>query len=87
MGAYGERTAPHSYEYDHFVPLELGGAVTTHATSGRSRTTGTPHGFYLNPKDKLETAMKHLVCAHRLTLAEAERQMAANWVAAMRRYG
>ncbi len=44
-------------------------------------------GFYLNPKDKLETAMKRLVCERRLALADAQRQIAANWVAAMRRYG
>ncbi len=44
-------------------------------------------GFYLNPKDRLENALKRLVCARSLTLAQAQRQIAGDWVAAYRRQG
>jgi len=37
MAAYGDPAPMRDYEYDHFVPLELGGVVNDRATSGRSR--------------------------------------------------
>jgi hypothetical protein len=86
LRAYGESGAS-QYEYDHLVPLELGGAVNDPRNLWPEPDYGGAHGFYLNPKDRLETALKHLVCGGRLTLAEAQRQIAANWVAAMHRYG
>jgi len=86
LRAYGE-SGPSRYEYDHFVPLELGGAVNDPRNLWPEPDYPGRHGFYLNPKDKLETALKRLVCAGRLTLAEAQRQIAGDWVAAMRRYG
>ena len=86
LRAYGE-SGPSRYEYDHFVPLELGGAVNDARNLWPEPDYSGRHGFYLNPKDKLETALKRLVCAGRLSLADAQRQIAADWVAAMRRYG
>ena len=44
-------------------------------------------GFYLNPKDRLESALKHRVCRGEMTLAQAQRMIATEWVAAYRRYG
>ncbi len=86
LRAYGESGASR-FEYDHLVPLELGGAVNDPRNLWPEPDYGTGQGFYLNPKDKLESALKRLVCQGRLTLAAAQRQIAANWVAAMRRYG
>jgi hypothetical protein len=86
LRAYGE-SGTSRYEYDHLVPLELGGAVNDPRNLWPEPDYPARHGFELNPKDKLETALKHLVCDGRLSLADAQRQIAANWVAAMHRYG
>ncbi len=86
LRAYGEGPAS-AYEYDHFVPLELGGAVNDARNLWPEPDYPSRAGFYLNPKDRLETALKRLVCEGRLSLAAAQREIAANWPAAMRRYG
>jgi hypothetical protein len=85
LRAYGESGAS-GYEYDHFVPLELGGAVNDPRNLWPEPDYPSRHGFDLNPKDKIETTLKHLVCAHALSLAEAQRQIAKNWVSAAARY-
>jgi hypothetical protein len=85
LRAYGEGPASR-YEYDHLVPLELGGAVNDARNLWPEPDYPQRQGFYLNPKDKLETALKRLVCARRIPLASAQRQIAENWVAAMARY-
>lgn len=86
LRAYGEAPASR-YEYDHFVPLELGGAVNDPRNLWPEPDYPQRRGFYLNPKDRLESTLKRLVCDGRLTLASAQREIAANWVTAMARYG
>jgi hypothetical protein len=86
LRAYGQ-SDPSRFEYDHLVPLELGGAVNDARNLWPEPDYPRREGFYLNPKDRLETALKHLVCDGRVTLAVAQRQIAGDWVAAMRRYG
>jgi hypothetical protein len=86
MRAYGVSGAS-GYEYDHFVPLELGGAVNDARNLWPEPDYANPSGYYLNPKDHLEYALKRLVCDGRLTLAQAQRAIAGNWVAAYSRYG
>jgi hypothetical protein len=86
LAAYGERGAS-GYEYDHDVPLELGGAVNDPHNLWPEPDYSVAAGFYLNPKDRLETVLKHRVCEGRMTLAEAQRLIAANWVSAFHRYG
>jgi hypothetical protein len=86
LRAYSESPASR-YEYDHFVPLELGGAVNDPRNLWPEPDYPSPQGFYLNPKDRVETALKRDVCDGRVTLAAAQREIAANWVAALARYG
>jgi hypothetical protein len=86
LSAYGVGPAAR-FEYDHFVPLELGGAVNDPRNLWPEPDYPPPTGFYLNPKDRLETALKHRVCAGRMTLASAQREIATNWVAAFARFG
>jgi hypothetical protein len=87
MAAYGIRASLSGYEYDHDVPLELGGAVNDPRNLWPEADYSPQSGFYLNPKDHVETALKHLVCNHSMTLAAAQRAIAANWVTAYHRYG
>jgi|SRR6185437_2119664 len=86
LRAYGE-SGTSRFEYDHLVPLELGGAVNDPRNLWPEPDYPGSHGFYLNPKDRLETALKHQVCAGRVTLASAQRQIAGDWVAAAGRNG
>jgi hypothetical protein len=81
LRAYGDRRPLHYYEYDHLVPLELGGARND------ARNLWPEPGASPNPKDGLEYRLRTLVCEHRLTLAAAQLAIARNWVAAYKQYG
>ena len=67
-----------SYEFDHLVSLELGGSPNS------------PHNLWPqpgsspNPKDRLETALHDLVCAHKMTLTDAQTAIAGDWVSTYR---
>ncbi len=87
MAAYGDRGRASGFEYDHLVPLELGGASNDPRNLWPEPDYATPSGFYRNPKDRLESALNRLVCDGSMTLSAAQRSIAANWVAAYRRYG
>jgi hypothetical protein len=79
------------YELDHLIPLELGGAPAD------------PRNLWLEPdeapegaalpgtgsqtKDKVEDAAREAVCSGRLPLADAQREMAANWLLLGRQLG
>jgi hypothetical protein len=86
MRAYGD-SATSRFEYDHLVPLELGGAVNDRRNLWPEPDYPGKSGFYLNPKDRLETALKRRVCNGQMNLAQAQRLIATNWVSAFRVYG
>jgi hypothetical protein len=72
--AYGFHQAPGSYEYDHLISLELGGAAND------SRNLWPENGASPNLKDKVENYLHARVCNGRMTLASAQRIIALNWV-------
>jgi hypothetical protein len=80
MAAYGDTGRPGGYEYDHLVPLELGGAAND------PRNLWPEPGASPNPKDALEDRLHALVCSSRLGLADAQREIATDWIAAYRRW-
>jgi hypothetical protein len=75
LAAYGDQRPLHFYEYDHLVPLELGGA------SNDPRNLWPEPGRTPNPKDKLENRLRKTVCAGELSLSTAQREIAGDWVA------
>ena len=79
LAAYGDTEPLHEYEYDHLVPLELGGAVND------PRNLWPEPGASPNPKDALEDRLRSMVCDGELTLAAARAAIATNWVSAYRR--
>jgi hypothetical protein len=79
MAAYGDAGSPRGYEYDHLIPLELGGA------SNDPRNLWPEPGASPNPKDELEKELRLRVCAHRLGLAAAQAEIARDWVSAYHR--
>jgi hypothetical protein len=72
---YYDLSTTTSGEYDHLVPLELGGANAT------SNLWIQP-GAIPNPKDKVENRLHDKVCAGQLTLAAAQQAIAADWTTA-----
>jgi hypothetical protein len=81
LAAYGDSGPLHSYEYDHLVPLELGGAPND------PRNLWPEPGASPNPKDELEDRLRDLVCSGRMPLVEAQRGIARNWVVVYRLLG
>jgi hypothetical protein len=75
MAAYGDHQSASHYEYDHFVPLELGGA-----TNDRRNLWPEP-GASPNPKDAVEDQLNSEVCDGKITLARAQHLIVTNWVA------
>jgi hypothetical protein len=74
IAAYGGGSMA-DYEYDHFVPLELGGATND------PRNLWPQPGASPNPKDAVEDALNQKVCDGQMSLAAAQRAIVANWVA------
>jgi hypothetical protein len=73
MAAYGATGPLSAYEYDHFVPLQLGGAVND------PRNLWPEPGASPNPKDTVESDLRSAVCAGRMTLADAQRAIVSDW--------
>ena len=78
MAAYGDSGPLGAYEYDHFVPLELGGAAND------ARNLWPEPGASPNPKDAVEDELRQKVCDGQMTLAQAQRAIATNWTALAR---
>ncbi len=74
MAAYGDRGSAAGYEYDHFIPLELGGATND------PRNLWPEPGASPNPKDEVEDELNAEVCDGTLTLSRAQHLIAVNWV-------
>lgn len=75
MAAYGDTDSMGHYEYDHFVPLELGGATND------PRNLWPEPGASPNPKDTVEDTLREKVCAGQISLAQAQREIVTNWTA------
>jgi hypothetical protein len=74
LAAYGDRGSPSGYEYDHLVPLELGGARND------PRNLWPEPGGIPNPKDAIENALHAEVCEGRISLRAAQVAIARNWI-------
>ena len=69
-----------NYELDHFVPLALPRSIDN---LWLQRWDGA---WSARVKDRLERKLQVMVCAGRLTLAEARMAIAKNWQVAYRKY-
>ena len=80
--AYGLTYQPDVQEYDHVVPLELGGANDTRNLWTEPATSPTQKST-TNLKDFVEGKLHDLVCAGRIALADAQRRIATDWTTAL----
>ena len=83
-GAYKTFTdkAPASYEEDHLISLEIGGNPTDPKNLWPQPYAGTGARI----KDQVENKLHNLVCANKMTLADAQKAIIANWYAAYQKY-
>jgi hypothetical protein len=64
-------------EYDHLIPLELGGASDTR------NLWVEPDGPIPNGKDTIEHRLHRAVCAGVITLTDAQHRIATDWTTAL----
>jgi hypothetical protein len=74
----------HDFELDHLVPLGLGGAPDDPANLWPQPRTGT---WNAELKDDLERTLNRRVCEGRVSLADAQKAIRTDWIAAYRNYG
>lgn len=65
-----------AYELDHLIPLELGGSDAIENLWPQAAVPSP--GFH--EKDKVEIYLKQRVCTGKMSLAEAQRSIATNWI-------
>ena len=80
---YHVTPTPGAYEVDHLISLELGGS------NAIENLWPQPYHGRLNAhdKDRLENQLHHQVCTGYVKLAEAQRAIATDWIAALKQYG
>lgn len=81
---YGQTPAS-STEFDHLISLQLGGTNAVSNLWPEPNRAGAPGTT--NPKDAIETRLNKAVCAHKVTLADAQKAIARNWVTAEKDLG
>ncbi|MDA8197787.1 MAG: hypothetical protein M0019_11350 [Actinomycetota bacterium] len=86
MKSYGyEGLELHSFELDHLIPLELGGASTYQNLWPELNNYPAPG--YLNSKDIVENRLHLAVCDGVVSLAAAQSAIARDWITALQILG
>jgi hypothetical protein len=78
-----ERVPTHDYELDYLITPELGGSDDRRNLWPERYSSDV---WNARVKDELERLLPNLVCAGTLPLATAQRDMAADWIAAYKKY-
>ena len=73
---------PKNYEEDHLISLQLGGSPT----DPKNLWPEPYSGDNAHKKDVVETALKRLICSGKITLADAQKAIATDWIAAYNKY-
>ena len=82
MRIYGVTGSIHDYELDHLIRWSLAAVRTVRPTSGRNLRNVFPGA---SEKDEVEDYLHDQVCSGGMPLAEAQREIAADWYAVYRR--
>jgi hypothetical protein len=70
------------YEEDHLIPLGLGGSPADPRNLWPEPRVSAD-GWNADLKDELEAVLVHMVCSGRVPLADAQRAIATDWIAAL----
>jgi hypothetical protein len=71
-----------NYEEDHLISLQLGGSPT----DPKNLWPEPYAGKNARSKDVIETKLKTMICSGKITLADAQKAIATNWVLAYNKY-
>ena len=71
-----------NYEEDHLISLQLGGSPT----DPKNLWPEPYAGNNAHRKDVIETKLKTLICSGKIKLADAQKAISTNWVAAYNKY-
>ena len=74
-----------SYEEDHLIPIGIGGSPEDPRNLW-PEPRETADGWNADRKDELEAVLARLVCARQVSLREAQRAIATDWIAAYRQF-
>jgi hypothetical protein len=87
--SYNYRGSLRQTEYDHLIPLELGGDPNDPRNLWVEPPSPghKPSQGFRNPKDGVEHKAKSLVCKGRVPLALMQRAIAVNWATALAAVG
>jgi hypothetical protein len=77
MKAYGFNDSPSNYEFDHLIPLEIGGAPDDLRNLWPESHNTTPNSY---DKDGFENYLNDQVCSGKMDLKTAQNEIATNWV-------
>jgi len=77
------RHQPGEFEVDHLISLELGGSNSIKNLWPESFVT---HPLNAHVKDQLENKLHQLICSNQVPVAQAQQEIATNWVAAYEKY-
>jgi len=77
MKAYGFDDSPSNYEFDHLVPLEIGGAPDDLRNLWPESHNTTPNSY---DKDGFENYLNDQVCSGKMDLKTAQNEIATDWV-------
>jgi hypothetical protein len=80
---YGVRSEPWGYEVDYLITPALGGADDIHNLWPHSYSATV---WNAQVKDALEDRLREMVCDGSLDLAEAQHEIASNWIDAYKKY-
>jgi hypothetical protein len=84
--AYGYTGSFQTGEYDHLIPLELGGDPNDPANLWVEPNDIPGAATTANSKDLLENQLNSLVCSGQLSLFTAQLAISSNWVTAYQTY-
>lgn len=87
MATYRSPGSASDYEFDHLVPLELGGSSDTHnlwpeLDVGPPSQFDSSDSYGKNAKDGVEDRLNAAVCRGQVTLAAAQQAIAVDWTTA-----
>jgi hypothetical protein len=74
--------SPTNYEEDHLISLQLGGSPT----DPKNLWPEPYAGNNAHRKDVIETKLKTMICSGKITLSDAQKAIATNWVLAYNKY-